>query len=411
MSFRVAIVTTHPIQYQVPWFRMLAARPEIDLTVFYSQIPSPRLQGDGFGVDFQWDISLLEGYRYEVLPNVATTPSVTTFRGCDTPTLYGEIRSSRFDAVIVNGWVAKTCLQALWACRRTGVPCIVRGESNALRRRSWWKRLIHRRLLRQYSAFLVIGKSNAEFYRSYGISPSRMFAGRYCVDNDRFSNAADRLRTDRDALRAAWRIPADAAVFLYCGKFIPKKHPLVLLRAAEVAQSSGARLHLLLVGDGELRAECERFVKERDLPATFAGFINQNRLPEAYVAADCLVLPSDEGETWGLVVNEAMACGTPAIVSDRVGCGPDLIVAEETGAVFPFADERALAALLRELSNNRSDLERMGKRARSHVSAYSIEALVEGTLEALNSVCTAAQAGALSVLSRDRNQSTKLLKT
>jgi hypothetical protein len=102
MSYRVGVVTTHPIQYQVPWFRLLAGRPDIDLTVFYSQIPSARQQGDGFGIAFEWDVSLLDGYPYKVLPNVAKTPSVTTFRGCDTPALYHEILRDRFDAVIVQ---------------------------------------------------------------------------------------------------------------------------------------------------------------------------------------------------------------------------------------------------------------------------------------------------------------------
>ncbi|MGP0075664.1 MAG: glycosyltransferase family 4 protein [Bryobacteraceae bacterium] len=389
MSYRLGVVTTHPIQYQVPWFRVLARRPDIDLTVFYSQIPSAWQQGGGFGVAFEWDVSLLDGYHYLVLPNVARTPSVTTFRGCDTPALYREIQRDRFDAVIVNGWVAKSCLQALWACRRAGVPCIVRGESNTFRKRAWWKSLIHRGLLRQYSAFLVIGNSNAAFYRSHGISPTRMFPGRYCVDSGRFSDAADRLRPQRNELRTVWGIPADVPVFLYCGKMIPKKHPLTLLRAAGLARAQGARFHLLLVGDGELRVECERFASEQQLPATFAGFINQTRIPEAYVAADCLVLPSDEGETWGLVVNEAMACGLPAIVSDRVGCGPDLIVAGETGQVFPFGNERDLARALLDLSSNRMVLERMGRSARKHVSAYSVEALAEGTLMALHYLCAA----------------------
>ncbi|MBI3866297.1 MAG: glycosyltransferase family 4 protein, partial [Planctomycetia bacterium] len=321
MTLRVGIVTTHPIQYQVPWFRALAAEAEIDLTVFYGQLPDGSLQGDGFGVSFEWDTPLLDGYRYQVLPNVAKRPSVTTFWGCDTPALHDIIRRGQFDAVIVNGWVAKSCLQALVACRRAGVPCIVRGESNAMRRRAWWKRMIHRQLLHQYAAFLVIGSSNAEFYRSHGIPPQRMFPGRYCVDNARFASAADSLRRDRNGLRAAWGIEADVPVFLFCGKFIPKKHPLTLLRAASLAHRRGARLHLLLVGDGELRNDCERIAHEMQLPATFAGFINQSRLPEAYVASDCLVLPSDDGETWGLVVNEAMACGVPAVVSDRAGCG------------------------------------------------------------------------------------------
>ena len=391
MTRRLAIVTTHPIQYQVPWFRALAAEPAIDLTVFYSQVPDAVRQGDGFGVAFAWDVPLLEGYRYEVLPNVAKSANITTFRGCDNPAVYEKIRRGRFDAVIVNGWVAKICLQALFACRRAGIPCIVRGESNAIRPRVWWKRLIHRWLLHQYSAFLAIGSSNAEFYRAHGISPQQMFPGLHCVDNARFSSAADRLRVRRNELRAAWGIPEDVPVFLYCGRFIPKKHPLTLLRSASLACNRGTRLHLLLVGDGELRSECESFARAEKVPATFVGFLNQSRLTEAYVAADCLTLPSDDGETWGLVVNEAMACGRPAIVSDRVGCAPDLIIPGRTGEVFPFGDESALAELLSRMATDRNRLSKLGRTARTHVASYSIEALTSGTLAALEFVGTASR--------------------
>ena len=78
------------------------------------------------------------------------------------------------------------------------------------------------------------------------------------------------------------------------------------------------------------------------------GFVNQSELPAVYASADVLVLPSDGQETWGLVVNEAMACGVPAVVSDAVGCGPDLIEPGRTGATFPFGDIAALAAAIEE---------------------------------------------------------------
>ena len=112
-------------------------------------------QGREFGVAFEWDLPLLDGYSYTVMENVAVRPSLTEFRGCDTPQVYREIRRGRFDAVIVNGWVVKTCLQALLACKLSGTPCIVRGEVNGLRPRAGWKRWLHARLLARYDAALA----------------------------------------------------------------------------------------------------------------------------------------------------------------------------------------------------------------------------------------------------------------
>jgi len=390
MSFRVGLFTTHPVQYQVPWYRALGAHPDVDLTVFYCMLPDARQQGEGFGVAFQWDIPLLEGYRYEVLANRARRPSVIRFSGCDTPEIEDRVRDGGFDAFIVNGWVVKACLQALRACRRRGVPCIVRGESNALRPRPAWKRFLHRRLLRRYSAFLSIGKSNRDFYLANGVPEEKIFFAPYCVENERFAAAAETLGPHRSRLRADWAIPPDAYTFLFCGKFVEKKRPLDLLAALEIACRSGRcdrPLHLLLVGEGDLASACRREAAAKRLPVTFAGFLNQSEIPRAYAAADCLILPSDYGETWGLVVNEAMACGLPAVVSDRVGCRPDLVLPGRTGEVFPFGDVRALAAIMVEFAADPEASQRLGRAARAHVATYRVENVLAGTLRALDYVC------------------------
>ncbi len=388
---KLAVLTTHPIQYQVPWFRLLARQPGIELTVLFCHLPDANQQGAGFGVEFQWDIPLLEGYAYRLLHNIATTPSVAEFGGCDTPEIATILRDERFDAVIVNGWVVKSCLQALWACRRYRVPCLVRGESNTLRPRAWYKRWIHRVLLSQYSAFLAIGKSNREFYLQNGVDESRIFMTPYGVDNAWFAAQAACHRGNRPALRRQWGIPEDAFVFLFSGKLIPKKRPQDVIRAMAVAGGGVRSRHLLMVGDGELRAECERLAAEVGTAVTFSGFLNQSEMPKAYVAADCLVLPSDNGETWGLVVNEAMACGLPAIVSDQVGCHSDLILPGRTGFIFPCGDVKALAECVAGITKERGKSEPMGQDARIHVAAYSPDAVVRGVLEAL---CYATETGA-----------------
>ncbi len=385
--YKLGIVTTHPIQYQVPWFQRLAQMPELDLTVFFCHLPDRAQQGDGFGVAFQWDVPLLEGYRYEVLQNVARQPSVTRFSGCDTPEIARHVRSGSFDAFVVNGWVAKSCLQTLWACKRARVPCIVRGEANVFRPRAWWKRRIHRWLVRQYAACLYIGKSNAQFYRRHGVPEERLFPALYFVDNERFARQAGAPGL-RQAARRRWKIAENRTVYLYSGKLISKKHPVELLESLSTACQKSPGIHLLVVGDGELRARCESIAAEQCLPVTFTGFLNQTEIPAAYSAADCLVLPSDHGETWGLVVNEAMACELPAIVSDQVGCGPDLIEPGRTGAVFPFGNWEALAQTMVDLAENPDELRRQGENARAKVAAYSVEAAARGTLAAVRFVST-----------------------
>ncbi len=243
------------------------------------------------------------------------------------------------------------------------MPALVRGDSNALMPRPWWKRLRHRLLLRLYSACLVVGEANRQLYLRSGVPEARLIRVPHFVDNERFAQRAGVFRKNRDELRQKWNIGQDKVTFLYCAKFIAKKHPIDFLQALEIANARGAKAHGLLVGDGELRGRCEELARDRGLPATFAGFLNQSELPAAYAAADCLVLPSDHGETWGLVVNEAMACGLPAVVSDQVGCGPDLIVEDETGKTFPFGDVDELARCLAALGRSPETLRAMGERA------------------------------------------------
>jgi glycosyltransferase involved in cell wall biosynthesis len=386
MTYRVGFLTTHPIQYQVPIFRELARTPDLDLTVFFCQLPDDKTQGNGFGLDFQWDVPLLDGYSYVVLSNVSPNPSVTEFNGCDTPEIANYVRSRPFDAFIVNGWVVRSCLQTLRACRRHSVPCVVRGEANLLRPRPWWKHLLHRRLVRKYAAHLYIGKANRAFYESHGIGDEQLFFAPYCVENERFANLPD-IDDRRTAMRRQLGIPDDVVCFLFSGKFVPKKHPLELLRAFSAAIRRGANAHLLMTGDGELRTRCEQFVDEQKWPVAFSGFLNQSRMPDAYAAADCLVLPSDHGETWGLVVNEAMACGRPAIVSNLVGCAADLVLEDRTGAIFPFGDWARLTDILVEFTRNPSRIRSLGISAREHVSRYSVKAAAEGVLHAVQSVC------------------------
>lgn len=384
-SYRLVAVETHPIQYKAPLFRRLAAHPDVDLAVWYAMLPDAAQQGAGFGVPFAWDVPLLDGYRHVVLANRAQNPSLTKFRGCDTPEIYARLRRARPDAVLVNGWVARTCLQALWACRRLGIPCLVRGEANLLRPRAAWKHALHRLLLRQYAAYLAIGSANRDFYRFHGCPDDRIFWTPYAVDNDFFAAQAVARGGRRAEIRAAFGIPPESIVFLFAGKLEDKKHPLDLLAAvARLPEDLRARAHVLVAGDGPLRGECERMAHARRLPASFPGFLNQTRLPDAYAAADVLILPSDAGETWGLVVNEAMASGRPAVVSRAAGCSPDLVGGEgETGRTFASGDVQGLSEILGEYLRDMGLAARQGLAAAVRIQAYGYHAAVAGVVAAV----------------------------
>lgn len=339
MAKRIGFLISHPIQYYAPIFRELAKH--CDLTVFFAHRQTAEQQASaGFGVAFDWDVDLLSGYDSRFLTNVARQPSTDRFAGCDTPGIAEEIARGGFDAFVVPGWALRSYWQAVRACRRRGVPVLVRGDSQLGSQRNSAvriaKALAFSHLLRRFDGCLYVGQRNREYLLHYGVPAERLFFSPHCVDNDAFAAASSGIR----------RVQARRRV-LFVGKLIDRKHPADLLHA--VARLRDEPVQIAFAGSGELEPELRQIAAAASVDADFLGFVNQSELPAVYASADLLVLPSDGQETWGLVVNEAMACGIPAVVSDAVGCGPDLIEAGKTGATFAFGDTAALAAAIRNV--------------------------------------------------------------
>jgi glycosyltransferase involved in cell wall biosynthesis len=247
------------------------------------------------------------------------------------------------------------------------------------------KRPLYRFFIPRFDAYLVVGQRARDYYTHYGAEPGQMFFTPHAVDNEFFRVRAEALRKERDRLRAAWGIPASATVFLFVGKLTDGKRPSDFVRAVGEASRAHPGIWGLMVGDGPLRRLLESQVTSADLAVRFAGFLNQTEMPKAYAASDALVLPSSS-ETWGLVVNEAMASGLPAIVSDRVGCGPDLVQRGETGEVFACGAVTQLTSILARLADDSSLLSRLGTRAQRLVQRYSPAEAVKGTVAAVQSV-------------------------
>src|SRR5471032_127446 len=357
MSLRVGFLISHPIQYYTPIFRELAKL--CDLTVFFAHRQTAQQQAQaGFGVSFDWDIDLVSGYRSEFLENVSRQPSTDRFSGCDTPGIARVIAEGNFDAFVVPGWGFRSYMQAVSSCRRAGVPVFVRGDSQLIGPRNILlriaKAIAFSRLLRRFDGFLYVGQRSREYLLHYGAAADRLFFSPHCVDNASFRAASDMAR---QSMRGA---PRESKRLLFVGKLLERKRPLDLLKAAAILQKKQP-IEVAFAGSGELEGELREFARASGVPAIFHGFVNQSELPAVYAAADVIVLPSDGLETWGLAVNEAMACGLPAVVSDAVGCGPDLVEQGVTGAVFPVAQIALLAAAMEtaislELTNMREHL-------------------------------------------------------
>lgn len=385
---RVAVLNTHPIQYHTPWFRALARRTDLELTVLYCHQASPQDQAKaGFGVEFEWDVSLMDGYRWEYLPNVASKPG-TNFWGMHNPDLAKKIARKEFDTVVLNGWHYRSAWQAMQACWRSGTAIMGRGDSNLKSPRhpvkAGAKWPFYRFFISRLDACLPAGTWSREYFLHYGARPDRVFEVPHTVDTDRISSQAAGWMEKRAELRRKWNLREEDAVFVFPGKLIARKRPVDFVQAIGQACQMGAKVSGLMVGDGALRQACETAAKESGAPVRFAGFLNQTEIVQAYVAADALALPSDGRETWGLVVDEAMVCGRPCFLSDQIGCSPDLIDQGKTGATFPCEDVGAFAGLLKQYSDRRVLLE-MGEHARKKIAAYTPTTAAGQLAEAVHS--------------------------
>jgi glycosyltransferase involved in cell wall biosynthesis len=391
---KLGILASHPIQYQAVWFRALSEAA--DVTVFFAYRPTAQQQSIGFDQPFEWDVDLLSGYRHIFLANKSRNPSSDRFLGCDTPEIAQIIESQSFDAFIVGGWNLKSYWQAIRACRRHPVPILVRGDSQLLTYRSPFKlrakQFVYSRLLRQFDGFLSVGIRNRDYLRHYGAPADRLFFVPHFVDNERFRMESNAELAHRDQQRAAWGVTPDTTVALFAGKLIAKKRAHDLLHAVARLRTAATKVIAVFVGSGGLEPNLRALADSLAVTAHFEGFRNQSELPRYYVASDVLVLPSDGAETWGLVVNEAMACGRPAIVSDAVGCAPDMIDEGKTGFTYKMGDVEGLAECLRRMSS----LLRANFNFKWHLDeklrVFSVATATEGTLHAARSVA-ARQAG------------------
>jgi glycosyltransferase involved in cell wall biosynthesis len=387
--YRLAIVTSHPIQYQAPWFRELAKATDLEVFFCHRQDAAGQAAA-GFGVPFEWDVPLLDGYAYTWLANRAQRPDVSRFSGCDTPEIAGILAGGRFDACLVMGWYLKSYIQAIRASRHAAMPVMARGDSQlSTKRNVLWraaKYLPYRRLLSSIDAHLYVGRANREYLAHYGVPEARLFFAPHFVDNELFASRARRARETGAAtgVRDTLGVPHDATLFAFVGKLIEKKRPADLLHAISAARLAGGSPWALMVGSGPLQADLEALARDLDLPVRFTGFRNQSELPPLLAASDALVLPSDAGETWGLVVNEAMACGLPAIVSTAAGCASDLIEDGRTGFQFPVGDVDALSEkLLRVERMLRRDGTVFEAAVAAKIARYSCPVAVRGALDAL----------------------------
>jgi glycosyltransferase involved in cell wall biosynthesis len=277
----------------------------------------------------------------------------------------------RPDYLVIYGYTRIPQLTALLWCWLARKPFALAGDATyyadgatGLRKRLkvWWLGL----LARQAAAIIVVGKASRMFWEAYGAAPAKIYAAPFAVDNDFFLNASQRQQPAAQAFRKqkGWE---GKTVFLYAGRLIKRKNVDLFIHAIRQAAKDAVAV---IVGDGEERAALAALAGG-DARIYFAGNASQQELAFYYALSDVLVLPASE-EPWGLVVNEAMACGLAVIAHWQCGAAVDL-VAEDNGTLLRSFTVEELAAAMRSITADADKLQALKQRSREKIAPWSFE--------------------------------------
>ena len=389
--YRLAVINSHPIQYFAPLYRRLALDGEVELKVFFgsSYGTTPSFDRE-FNRPVEFDIPLLKEYDWEFLQNRGSGRPDGRFLHFDCPGIETKLRQGGFDAVWIHGWGYRAQWQAIRAARRLSIPYLIRAETHTLTRsrnliRRCGRRFFLSRMLCRAAGCFYVGRRSHRFLESMGVSSSKLFPAHYSVDTTRFLNTP-LSQDDRREIRRRHGADDDSFVVATSGKLIPLKRIDDVIRAVGLLES---HVQLWVLGDGPQKKALQQLAAQV-APARvhWHDFVNQTEMPQRLKAADALVLASDS-ETWGLVLNEAMACGLPVVASDRVGAADDLIHPAETGFLYESGDVQALAECLSTLASDRELCRRMGLASRKLVTSdYDIAKTSQQIADACMEVTT-----------------------
>jgi glycosyltransferase involved in cell wall biosynthesis len=384
---KLAIISTHAIQYNAPLFRKLSESGIFQVKVFYtwSQVRDGEKFDPGFGKHINWDIPLLEGYDYCFVENVSTKPGSDHSLGIMNPTLNKEVEEWKPDALLIYGWNFDSHLRLLKYFKGK-VPIFFRGDSTLLDEKMGLSKLLRRRFLRGVYKYVdyafYVGTNNYKYYKAIGLQEKQLIFAPHSVNDQQFADPNGFHLQKATEKRRLLGIPESSVVFLFAGKLEPKKNPRLLVEAFMAAASADD--HLLIVGNGILENEVRQIAKGR-ANIHFLDFCNQSEMPALYRIADVLLLPSKgPSETWGLSINEAMICERAIIASNKVGCAVDLVKEGENGYIFRSEDCDDLQTKIRLFSGNKDLCRKFGKRSGEIIRNWSMDITAQKMLEGLS---------------------------
>jgi len=375
MKHRVAILSEIISPYRIPVFNALAQHESIDLKVIFLADTDPVLR--------QWPV-----YKDEIRFTCEVLPSRRFRAGASqlllNARLAAALKGFAPEAIICGGYNYAASWQALMWARRRRVQFVLWSESNAhdARGQNKFVEFLKVHFLKRCDRFVVPGKSAFQYLRSLGSPAESIFTAPNAVDNAFFATQAEMVKREADAFREKFRLPS--RFILFVGRLVAEKGVFDLLQAyAKLGSDLRSEVGLVFAGDGVSKTALSEKAKVTE-PGTicFPGFAHREDLAGFYALAEALILPT-HSDTWGLAVNEAMACGLPIIVTDVAGCASDLVEDGWNGSVVPAANPDQLSAAINSLLRQPELSRQMSARSAERIQAYSPQACASGLAAAV----------------------------
>lgn len=372
---KLAIITSHLIQYQIPLFKSLQKK-RIDTHVFFASKHglNSKYKDPEFLVKLNWNINadLTSGFK-------SYFPKIQKFRINDFRLSFADLekhfKNKRFDAVLILGWNNLHYLKAIYLAKKHNIKIILRSENNLSLKNFFFKKLlkliIFRFFFKNFNYFLSIGKLNKKFYMYHNVNKKKILDAPYFVDN-KFFNISSNSKKLKRKLSLNFK-----NIVLFVGKLNNRKRPIDFIKLAKLNKSN-KNIYFLIIGDGTLKKQCINLIKENKLNnISIKGFLNQTQLRKIYNISNLLIQTSSY-ETWGLTINEAMASGVPVLCTKECGAYHDLIKGKKTGLYYSVGDIFELNKKMNFILNNKSKFKKSN--IQKTISYFSVE-------KTINSIC------------------------
>ncbi|WP_301750322.1 glycosyltransferase [uncultured Erythrobacter sp.] len=327
--------------------------------------------------EYSWKTTERASFEHRTLLNAGHVPPGTLSEA-----VHAALTDVAPDVVFIPGWNHIGALAALVWCRNMGRPAVIMSDSQERDTpRTWLKEHIKARVLRHASACFVAGRRHRDYAQTLGVPVEYIRTGYDVIDNDYFKCEAEVLR------RSPSLSPLRAGYFLASARLIPRKNIGKLIEGygryrEQTLQRKVEPKDLVILGDGPERANLEAQINDCGLSEVvhFKGFLQYPDLPRYYAYATAFIhVPLSE--QWGLVVNEALACGLPVIVSSACGCAPDLVFDEQNGFVVQGEDTERMAECLIKIDQcSASELDDMRDASFRSIERFSVQSFSDNAI-------------------------------